>query len=148
MVNPNPLITDIITCSYYRRSAKCVFVFFILGKSEIKVDLQSVGVSGVGLVQIRYHGISRPLCADNWDIRDAHVICRMKGYQRAVVAKKVRIKDKLDRVWLSNVNCFGNESNIENCKDANWNWENKPCGSGDLRAGVICIGGEKMILEM
>jgi len=63
----------------------------------------------------------------------------MEGYPAgAALATKVP-KGKNDRVWLSDVQCTGNESKIEDCRNVNWNWENKPCTSSHLRAGVVCI---------
>lgn len=96
-----------------------------------------------GLLEIQYNGIWRSICAENWDIKDAQVICKMiSNFSKAAVATKVKVPaGQQNRVWISKVDCFGNETNIESCKNHTWNWENNNCASGRFRAGVICQAG-------
>ena len=56
------------------------------------------------------------ICDDNWDIQDAKVVCRQLGYPDAVAAPlSAHYGQGTGPVWLDNVQCLGNESDIFAC---------------------------------
>jgi len=69
-------------------------------------------------VYISTGGLGRwgTICDDNWDIQDATVVCHELGYTYAVGAPlNAHHGEGTGPVWLSNVQCFGNESEILAC---------------------------------
>jgi hypothetical protein len=123
---------------------KCVHLFFA-GPGNLTVN-----VMADGRVEISYHGINRSICHSGWDIQDARVICRMKGFDDAAYTTKVASQTSNSRsndVWLLNATCQGNEKTIENCTNIKWNWKNKSCPDS-YRAGVICKEGKNIICHI
>ena len=56
------------------------------------------------------------ICDDNWDIQDARVVCRQLGYLDAVAASlSTYYGQGTGSIWLNNVKCNGNESNLFAC---------------------------------
>ena len=75
-----------------------------------------------------YNNTWGTVCPAGWDLRDAHVICKMLGYLYAVESQ---IKKSLDSYgfygigsskvrWLNNVQCNGKETNITECLHDGW----------------------------
>uniref|UniRef100_A0A8C2CR00 SRCR domain-containing protein n=1 Tax=Cyprinus carpio TaxID=7962 RepID=A0A8C2CR00_CYPCA len=86
-----------------------------------------------GRVEIFYTGTWGAVCGQSWDIDDAAVVCRQLGCGRAVIADGQSLFGVRGNVWLSEVNCKGNESSITQCSQRNGN--NCPQSN---EAGVIC----------
>ena len=77
------------------------------------------------------------ICDEEWDINDAHVVCRMMGFPGALDAT-VRSEYGLPRIkdaWISNTQCNGTESSIFDCPYK----VNLNC-SRSRSAGVRCLG--------
>ena len=56
------------------------------------------------------------ICDNNWDIQDARVVCHQLGYPDAVAAPLfAHYSQGSGPIWLNNVQCFGNESDIFAC---------------------------------
>uniref|UniRef100_A0A8C1X3G9 SRCR domain-containing protein n=1 Tax=Cyprinus carpio TaxID=7962 RepID=A0A8C1X3G9_CYPCA len=87
-----------------------------------------------GRVEI-FYGTWGAVCGQSWDIDDAAVVCRQLGCGRAVIADGQSLFGVRGNVWLSEVNCKGNESSITQCSQRNGN--NCPQSN---EAGVICSG--------
>ena len=91
------------------------------------------------------NGIWGGVCDDNFDIKDANVICRMLGFSKATKAFK---KSKADDFYgiapsgnnfvLDDLDCTGNETSIFDCSH-NGEW-NENCAFTDI-AGVQCATG-------
>ena len=75
-----------------------------------------------------------------WSIEDALVVCRMLGFPSASRAVNNGIYGLgTGPVWLSNVNCRGNESSLAMCQYTGLN----NTGCTHLQdAGVVCSDGE------
>ena len=91
---------------------------------------------GEGRVEIYYRGSWGTVCDDNWDIKDARVVCGQLGYPSAVGApQSARFGQGSGKIWLDEVQCQGNETSIENCRHRPWGVHD--CSHSE-DASVIC----------
>ena len=92
-----------------------------------------------GRVEAYYSGLWGTVCDDGWDIEDAHVVCRMLGFSRALQAVgSAHFGQGTGVVLLDNVGCRGNEKTLANCSHNGWGKHN--CGHHE-DAGVVCSSG-------
>ena len=68
------------------------------------------------MVQIYYRNTWGWVCDQQWDHKDADVVCRELGFEKAF-AFHVDMSDNNDSGtwWLNNVRCIGNEPSIFSC---------------------------------
>ncbi|XP_035663827.1 uncharacterized protein LOC118407459 [Branchiostoma floridae] len=111
-------------------------------------------------IQIRLAGGSTPLegrvevrngtgqwgsvCDDNFDLQDAHVVCRQLGFGAALEVKLAgHFGEGSGNVWLDEVACRGNETDLGDCPADSW-------GPSDCShkedVGVVCEGGGSLRL--
>ncbi|XP_013409345.1 uncharacterized protein LOC106172943 isoform X2 [Lingula anatina] len=89
-----------------------------------------------GRVEVYHLGQWGTVCHDEWDINDAHVVCRMLGYSNASkVYSGARFGAGSGVTWLDNVRCHGDEMSILDCSHNGWAMED--C-SHLQDAGVRC----------
>ncbi|CAL9707838.1 unnamed protein product [Knipowitschia caucasica] len=89
-----------------------------------------------GRVEILHNAKWGTICDDDWDIRDAQVVCLSKDCGTALMAVPGSFFGPgFDDIWLDDVNCLGNESSIVQCEHPDFS--NHNCGHGE-DAGVIC----------
>ena len=78
------------------------------------------------------------VCDDEWDIKDANVVCRMLGYSSAEAFfedEEFGHAPSRDRFVLDDLHCTGSESSIFDCPH---NGErNHDCSASEI-AGVRC----------
>ena len=78
------------------------------------------------------------VCDDEWDLRDAEVVCRVIGCGKAQMAKtSAFFGPGQGDIWLDDVGCFGNETSLMHCRHPTLGENN--CGHGE-DAGVVCSG--------
>ncbi|XP_064266028.1 antigen WC1.1-like isoform X6 [Passer domesticus] len=91
-----------------------------------------------GRVEISLHGVWSRVLDDNWDIRDAHVVCRQL---QCGTAEKAYYLPKSERgtgpVGLRSVQCTGNETQLMLCNASHY--QTVPTGVSE-DVGVICSG--------
>jgi len=98
--------------------------------------IRLVGGGAHGRVEVFYKGIWGTVCDDNWDINDAHVVCRQFGFASAASAPGgAKYGQGSDPVWLDEVGCQGGEASLLDCTHAGWGVEN--CSHGE-DASVLC----------
>lgn len=91
-----------------------------------------------GRVQITINNITGTICDDDWDDRDAAVICHMLGYSTGTAQAVTGAQFGQGRgpIWLDNVDCAGHEEDIEECDHPAWGEHN--CMHNE-DAGVSCM---------
>ncbi|XP_053979803.1 uncharacterized protein LOC128876963 isoform X3 [Hylaeus volcanicus] len=93
-----------------------------------------------GRVEVRHHGIWGTVCDDDFSNAEATVICRSLGYGGPALAKKNgAFGAGGGPIWLDEVFCHGNETQLYRCEHNHWGQSN--CNH-DEDAGVICTAGD------
>uniref|UniRef100_A0A8B9H4B3 Deleted in malignant brain tumors 1 protein-like n=1 Tax=Astyanax mexicanus TaxID=7994 RepID=A0A8B9H4B3_ASTMX len=89
-----------------------------------------------GRVEIYHDGQWGTVCGDNWDMKDAEVVCRQVGCGRALNSThSARFGEGNGPVLLDDVGCPGRESNLRSCSHGGFGKNN--CSHSE-DAGVIC----------
>ncbi|XP_043522587.1 uncharacterized protein LOC122535258 isoform X6 [Frieseomelitta varia] len=93
-----------------------------------------------GRVEVRHHGIWGTVCDDDFSVAAATVICRSLGYGGPATPKKDGYFGPGEGpIWLDEVFCHGNETQLYRCDHNHWGQHN--CNH-DEDAGVICTPGD------
>ncbi|KAK1784039.1 hypothetical protein P4O66_004355 [Electrophorus voltai] len=91
-----------------------------------------------GRVEVLHRGQWGTVCSDDWDMRDAAVVCRELGCGEAVDAVgNAYFGPGSGPIWMDNVTCSGSESTLKNCRSAGWGKHN--CNQTN-NVGIICSG--------
>ncbi|NXB12548.1 MARCO protein, partial [Cnemophilus loriae] len=92
-----------------------------------------VGGERRGRVEIFHEGSWGTICDDGWTTREATVVCRMLGFNRAVTS--FTAPAGTGQIWLDDLNCSGSEITIMDCSKRDWGAHN--CNHSE-DAGVEC----------
>ncbi|NXI80749.1 MARCO protein, partial [Rhipidura dahli] len=92
-----------------------------------------VGGERRGRVEIFHKGSWGTICDDGWTTREAGVLCRMLGFNRAVTF--FIAPAGTGQIWLDDVNCKGSEITITDCNKRDWGAHN--CNHNE-DVGVEC----------
>ena len=117
------------------RLFQCVYSYDTGLEDELQVRLVG-GNNFEGRVEVFYEGVWGTICDDNWDIDDAHVVCRMLGFSGAIDAPCcARFGESSGEILLDEVSCSGSESNLAFCSHTGFGVHD--CDR-DEDASVIC----------
>ena len=98
------------------------------------------GSPNAGRVEVYYNGRWGTVCDDDWDINDAHVVCRQLGFRYALNAyQSAYYGEGTGRIFLDNVHCLGIESSLDSCRHGEV--ANHDCDHSE-DAGVRCENTE------
>lgn len=107
--------------------------------TPLRVRLVGGPSNRIGRVEVLYRGRWGTVCDDQWDRRDAAVVCRMLGFPAAIRAVSgARFGRGQGRIVLDNVQCQGREQNLADCRHNGFFQHN--CQHTE-DAGVVCAGG-------
>lgn len=130
-INDNHVCDGSVECKDASDEANCDY------QTEVEVfDVRIAGPNNSsGPVEVQYLGEWGLICDDNWDARDAKVVCRMLGYHGKSSALTNMETINSREIFLDDVNCTGSESTLDKCIHAGW--MNHDCFSWEV-AGVTC----------
>nr|XP_028584871.1 neurotrypsin-like [Podarcis muralis] len=120
------------TCKHGNAVAKCA------PPQGVGSPLRLVGgkKSFEGRVEVYHGGLWGTICDDQWDDKDAEVICRQLGFSGSPKAVSwAQFGQGLGPILLDEVECSGNELSLDQCKKSSWEEHN--CDHIE-DAGVIC----------
>ena len=80
--------------------------------------------SGIGRVEVLHNGTWGTICGDEWYKEDARVACRQLGFPDFTAIQGGNVPPGSEQIWLDEVNCTGNESNITSCSHNGWGTHN------------------------
>uniref|UniRef100_A0A3B1J1E4 SRCR domain-containing protein n=1 Tax=Astyanax mexicanus TaxID=7994 RepID=A0A3B1J1E4_ASTMX len=102
------------------------------------VRLVDSGSRCAGRVEVLHRGQWGTVCDDNWDMRDAAVVCRELGCGEAVdTFHESHFGSGSGPIWMNDVDCSGSESTLKNCRSPLWG---KHICNKTKNSGVICSG--------
>lgn len=102
------------------------------GNSEVKVRLNPG--PNRGRVEVKYNGLWGTVCDDEFGLPDGKVICKMLGFSD--VTTTYNSPPGSGRIWLDDLACTGQESDIFDCRNPGIGINN--CQHSE-DAGVQCV---------
>ncbi|XP_075999380.1 scavenger receptor cysteine-rich domain-containing protein DMBT1-like [Genypterus blacodes] len=124
-----------------RKLLSLTLVFLLLTSSWLVTDAQirlAGGTRCSGRVEIFHNNQWGTVCDDEWDIKDARVVCRELHCGTAAAAKSgAHFGQGSDPIWLDEVRCSGHENSLVQCSHSSFGSHN--CKHAE-DAGVICSG--------
>ena len=116
------------------------FITFIATLLRLQGPLKE---NGNGRLEVFYNGTWGTICDDGWNRNAAKVACRQLGYNysRRVLTES-DVPDGSGQIWLDDVKCKGNETDLEDCTHNGWGKED--CSHSE-DVGVECSSTGKAI---
>ncbi len=78
-------------------------------------------------MEVLFQGQWGTVCDDDWDVKDARVVCRQLGYDLNVTTNIHALqngKPGTGKTWLDNVDCSGSEEYLYECSHRGWGSNN------------------------
>ena len=98
---------------------------------------ESEAASHRGRVEVFYKGSWGRVCGYGWDFKDAKVVCRQLGFERALKAARQTAdsEEQKGKIWMNDVGCTGRENSLKECWNRRWGVGN--CNNHE-DASVVC----------
>lgn len=95
-----------------------------------------------GTVALYHNGKWGTICDDSWNYRDADVVCRMLGFERAYRiyyrAYFGQGPGTVNEIWIDQINCPNSAESLLDCSPPPSEWGNHDCKKSE-DAGVHCL---------
>ncbi|XP_043984626.1 galectin-3-binding protein B-like [Gambusia affinis] len=116
-------------------------VCFANGYEEGFIKLVGGQDNSEGRVEIFHNGAWGTVCDDDWEIKDAQVVCRQLHYPGAKEALgSTAFGQGSGNIWMDDLACTGNEISLLQCTSPGWGVHN--CGHSEDAAVRCEIGAE------
>uniref|UniRef100_A0AAY5F0E5 SRCR domain-containing protein n=1 Tax=Electrophorus electricus TaxID=8005 RepID=A0AAY5F0E5_ELEEL len=111
---------------------------YVCGVVHLPLRLSGPEGSCSGRLEVYHNAVWGSICDDQWDIRDAEVVCRQLGCGKALSANGSATFGAGEGViWLNRVECRGDEIHLWDCS---YSLKNHTDCSHKEDAGVTCAG--------
>ncbi|KAL9965302.1 hypothetical protein ACROYT_G029080 [Oculina patagonica] len=118
--------------------------FMLLHVTAQQVRLANGSSPFEGRVEVFYQGVWGTVCDTFWGLDDANVVCRQLGYGKALAAPGgAAFGQGTGRIWLTWVQCKGNEDSISDCRHDGWG-QTRGCDH-DEDASARCSSPVKLV---
>ena len=116
---------------------------------ELSIDVEGIE-QYTGRLLITYANVTGRICGnDQWDDTAALVACRELGYTHGIAYYHSEGTDRfLDTdgpIWLTNLQCSGDEERLVDCQHPGWGKVTECTGNS---AGVLCMSDQGMLEKM
>ncbi|XP_025113550.1 uncharacterized protein LOC112575757 [Pomacea canaliculata] len=97
-----------------------------------------VGDNRQGRVEVQHNGTWGTVCDDGWGIPEARVVCNQLGFTNALPVPMANAfyGRGTGNIWLSHINCVGNETNLDLCHHYPYTFTD--CDHSE-DAGLLCL---------
>ncbi|XP_055362527.1 scavenger receptor cysteine-rich type 1 protein M130-like isoform X1 [Betta splendens] len=132
-------VSSMAQCTLQQHSGTCNSVS--VSCAELKLVNGTDRCSG--RVEILHNNRWGTVCGNDFDMRDAQVVCRTIDCGSPLTIKHNAFFGKGEaQIWLEDVNCSGNETSLVHCQHRSFGESN--CGHGE-DVGVICSDSIRLL---
>lgn len=111
---------------------------FCVGQNEGAVRLVG-GSYYEGTVEVFHNGLWGTICDDSWHYRDADVVCKQLGYDRAYrLYYRAYYGQGQGPIWIDQINCPSSAKTLLDCSPSPSKWGEHDCTKRE-DAGVKCL---------
>ncbi len=104
------------------------------------IGLDGSPSAGAGRVEVYHYGQWGSVCDDGWNDKASSVVCRHLGHSSGVAVSYGGYGQSQGPIWLDDVVCAGNETQLTDCLHSGWATHN--CHHAEDAALVCCGRGE------
>jgi len=128
---------------FTRQPLAALNMWFLVGLTPTHLTIQAMQMSGCntdcGRVEVRldHHDGWSTICASNWTLREAGVVCRSLGFSKAVGAMPA-FGGGSGTIAIADISCRGNETALSQCQVKEADFMLAKCSVGSA-VGVSCL---------
>ena len=121
----------------------CLRIFLLDNNNTSPLQLRLIGGSNKqqGGLEILYYGVWGYVCYRPFSFNSANVACRRLGFPGAVSSRRWSLYPSTAPIWLNDVQCFGNETGLEQCSHLGFGNSEDCRINDDVKVlSLLCIG--------